>query len=88
MLAARARFADPNFAQRLHGLRAQRLVDYSGVADLKIEILQLLHREFRDKHLAMGSERGREFLEFVARRGLPLQMHARFDALDRHFRAY
>ncbi len=86
-LAARARFADPNFAQRLHGLRAQQLVDYSGVADLKIEILQLLHREFRDKHLAMGSERGREFLEFVARRGLPLQMHARFDALDRHFRA-
>jgi len=56
-------------------------------ADLKFEILALLHQEFRDKHLATRSERGRGFLEFVARRGLPLQLHARFDALDRYFRA-
>ena len=86
-LAARARIADPEFARRLHGLRAQQLVDYRGVADLKFEILALLYQDFRDQHLAMRSERGREFLEFVARRGLPLQLHARFDALDRYFRA-
>jgi 4-alpha-glucanotransferase len=86
-LAARARMADPEFAHRLHELRAQSLVDYRGVADLKFEILALLHQEFRDKHLATRSERGRAFLEFVARRGLPLQLHARFDALDCHFRA-
>jgi 4-alpha-glucanotransferase len=85
-LAARARMADPEFARRLHELRAQPLVDYRGVADLKFEILALLHQEFRDTHLAMRSERGRGFLEFVARRGLPLQLHARFDALDCHFR--
>ena len=85
-LAARARMADPEFARRLHELRAQPLVDYRGVADLKFEILALLHQEFRDTHLAMCSERGRGFLEFVARRGLPLQLHARFDALDCHFR--
>jgi 4-alpha-glucanotransferase len=84
---ARARMADPEFAQRLNALRAQALVDYRGVADLKFEILALLHQEFRDKHLAVRSERGRGFLEFVARRGLPLQLHARFDALDCHFRA-
>jgi 4-alpha-glucanotransferase len=84
---ARARMADPEFARRLHLLRAQALVDYRGVADLKFEILALLHQEFRDKHLATRSERGRGFLEFVARRGLPLQLHARFDALDRYFRA-
>jgi 4-alpha-glucanotransferase len=86
-LGARTRMADPEFAQRLHVLRAQALVDYRGVADLKFEILALLHQEFRDKHLATRSERGRGFLEFVARRGLPLQLHARFDALDRYFRA-
>jgi 4-alpha-glucanotransferase len=86
-IAARARMADAEFAHRLAGLRAAQLVDYRGVADLKFEILALLYQEFRDKHLAMRSERGRDFLEFVARRGLPLQMHARFDALDRHFRA-
>jgi 4-alpha-glucanotransferase len=86
-LAARARMADPQFAQRLHELRANPLVDYRGVADLKFEILALLHQQFRDKHLATRSERGRGFLEFVALRGLPLQLHARFDALDCHFRA-
>jgi len=86
-IAARARMADPEFAHRLQGLRARQLVDYCGVADLKFEILALLYQDFRDQHLAMRSERGREFLEFVARRGLPLQLHARFDALDRYFRA-
>jgi 4-alpha-glucanotransferase len=86
-MAARARIADPEFAHRLQGLRAQRLVDYGGVADSKFEILALLYQDFRDKHLALRSERGREFLDFVARRGLPLQLHALFDALDRHFRA-
>jgi 4-alpha-glucanotransferase len=86
-LAARARMADPEFARRLHGLRAQPLVDYRGVADLKFEILALLYQDFRDKHLAAHSERARDFLDFVARRGLALQLHARFDALDRHFRA-
>ncbi len=86
-LAVRARMAEPQFAHRLHALREQQLVDYRGVADLKFEILALLYQDFRAKHLALQSERGREFLEFVARRGLPLQLHARFDALDRHFRA-
>jgi len=86
-LAVRARIADPQFLQRLHGLRAQPLVDYRGVADIKFEILALLYQDFRTQHLATRSERGRGFLEFVAGRGLPLQLHARFDALDRYFRA-
>jgi 4-alpha-glucanotransferase len=86
-LSARARIADPQFARRLQGLRAQQLVDYRGAADLKFEILALLYQDFRDKHLATRSERGRGFLDFVARHGLPLQLHARFDALDRYFRA-
>lgn len=85
--AARTRVADPEFAHRLVSLRAQQLVDYRGVADSKIEILALLYQSFRDKHLATRTQRGRDYLDFVARRGLPLQMHARFDALDRHFRA-
>jgi len=72
-LAARARMADPEFAHRLHGLRERPLVDYRGVANLKFEILALLYQEFRDNHLAKRSDRGRAFLNFVARRGLPLQ---------------
>jgi len=85
--AARARMAEADFADRLQALREQPLVDYRGVAEAKFEILGLLHQDFRARHLASRSERGRSFLEFVARRGTPLQLHARFDALDRYFRA-
>jgi 4-alpha-glucanotransferase len=85
--AARNRVADPGFMARLQDLRAQNLVDYRGVAELKFEILALLYQEFRGRHLAKGSERAREFLAFVAGRGAALQAHARFDALDRYFRA-
>ena len=85
--AARARLAEPETAQRLFDLRAGNLVDYRGAADLKLEILALLYGEFRDRHLASGTERAREFRHFVASGGEALQMHARFDALDRHFAA-
>ena len=85
--AARERLADPSTARRLEELRGRELVDYGGVADLKFEILALLYRDFCDRHLAAGTNRSREFRAFVAAGGQPLQMHARFDALDRYLRA-
>ncbi len=83
--AARARMSQSDVASRLIGLRSHPHVDYRGVAELKIEILSLLYRQFCEQHLATRSNRGRRFLQFVGERGLPLQLHARFDALDRHF---
>lgn len=83
--AARERVAEPSFAVRLADLRASQYVDYRGVAQAKLEILELLYRDFCERHLAAGSGRAREFNDFVAFGGAPLQMHARFDALDRLF---
>ena len=68
-------------------LRGRDWVDYRGVAEFKFSILALLHRDFRDRHLASASGRARDFRAFVAAGGELLEMHARFDALDRHFRA-
>jgi 4-alpha-glucanotransferase len=85
--AARARVASAQIAGRLHELRASTLVDYRGVAELKFEILELLYRDFREQHLAHGTERAAAFRSFVSAGGPLLQMHARFDALDQHFRA-
>jgi 4-alpha-glucanotransferase len=85
--AARERMAETSIAERLTKIRASPLVDYRGVAELKLEILALLYREFCDRHLAGSSERARDFRAFVAGGGDLLQMHARFDALDRYFRA-
>lgn len=84
---ARERMADPEVTRRLSELRGRELVDYRGVADLKFEILALLYRDFRDRHLAFETERARDFRAFVAAGGDLLRMHARFDALDRYFRA-
>ncbi len=83
--AARARTDE--LAARLEDLRAAALVDYRGVAGVKLEILELLYRDFCDRHLARGTERASAFRGFAAAGGRMLQMHARFDALDAHFRA-
>jgi 4-alpha-glucanotransferase len=85
--AARGRVADAAFADRLLQLRSREHVDYSGVAEVKFEILALLYQDFRERHLNRGGERGNLFKSFVAAGGVPLQLHARFDALDRYFRA-
>jgi len=85
--AVRERLAGSSAAHRLRDLRGCELVDYRGVADLKFEMLELLYRDFRDRHLAAGTGRARDFLAFVATGGDLLRTHARFDALDRYFRA-
>lgn len=83
---ARERFKDARIQQRLEALRATEHVDYQSVAQLKYEFLELLYRHFREHHLGTGSERAAAFHAFVAAGGETLQEHARFDALDRHFR--
>jgi 4-alpha-glucanotransferase len=85
--AVRERLAGSSAAHRLRVLRGCALVDYRGVADLKFEMLELLYRDFRDRHLAAGTGRARDFLAFVATGGDLLRTHARFDALDRYLRA-
>jgi 4-alpha-glucanotransferase len=84
--AVRERVNQPQFMARLDALRSADLVDYHGVAEVKFEILELLFREFCGRHLLPNTERGQEFLAFVAGGGALLQSHARFDVLDRYFR--
>jgi 4-alpha-glucanotransferase len=84
---ARGRVNAPQFLARLNALRAVALVDYRGVADAKFEILELLFRHFCDHHVSAGTGRARDFRAFVAAGGALLESHARFDALDQHFRA-
>ena len=83
--AAQARVADPRFQAHLATLRATPLVDYPGVAAAKLEILEILHGEFRAQ-CALGGPRAADYAAFVANGGEALERHARFEALDRHFR--
>jgi 4-alpha-glucanotransferase len=85
--AARARVADADFAARLALVRTVPQVDYQRVAELKFEILELLFRDFCDRHLAIGTARASAYRGFVAAGGPLLKTHALFDALDQHLKA-
>jgi 4-alpha-glucanotransferase len=82
--AAQRKVAAKRFTARLEALRAAALVDYAGVAALKLDILQLLYDEFRNRHLSAGTPRAARFRSFVAAGGEALELHARFDALDKY----
>ncbi|GMV56452.1 MAG: 4-alpha-glucanotransferase [Betaproteobacteria bacterium] len=81
---ARARVGEPAFQARLARLRQSDLVNYVDVAAAKFEVLGLLYRQFCDRHLATGSERAQAFSRFRAARGVELERHALFEAIQAH----
>src|SRR5690606_31797575 len=82
--AARRKINSNVFQARLRTLRAEELVDYEKVAEAKNEVLELLYAEFRKRHLAPETERGRAFREFQASGGSALEQFALFEALQEH----
>lgn len=80
---ARRRVASADFQQRLQALRAAELVDYPGVAQVKFAIL----RELFDRFRTSGGARQKAFAAWRQAQGSELEQHARFEALQAHFRA-
>lgn len=70
------------FAARRAALREQPLVDYAGVAALKLAALRRAYQRFRD---AGSAERKADLLAFKTERGEALQRFACFEALRRRF---
>ena len=81
------------FQTRLRALRTAERVDYTGVAEAKGEVFELLFRHFSEHHLRPGpggrteggTERGEAFRRFQAESGEALFRHALFEALQEHF---
>jgi len=73
------------FQARLRELRGTEHVDYPGVAAAKMPVLELLYASFRSRHLALDSDRSREFRNFQTRAGPALLQHALFEALQERF---
>ncbi len=84
---AREKVATAEFRERLRTLRESGQVDYAGVSAAKREILELLYRHFRTRHLAQDTHRARDFRAFQARHGESLRKLAQFEALQEHFGA-
>jgi 4-alpha-glucanotransferase len=79
--AAQAFARTREFAGALERLRAADLVDYRGVAALKLPVLALMHASFDVRHRTVGTARGRDFLTFVATEGEGLRRFCIFQAL-------
>jgi 4-alpha-glucanotransferase len=82
--AAQAVLADAGFRAELEQLRTAALVDYPGVARLKLPILEKLYATFREHHIGRRSARARAFASFRKELGEELERHCVFDALHEH----
>lgn len=79
--AVRHRIASADFQNGLQQLRAAPLVDYVGVARVKFEILRELFAARDEAHVS-------RFARWREAQGTPLERHARFEAMQAHFRAH
>lgn len=83
------------FLSRLEGLKKSEFVDYEGVHRLKLEVLELLYRQFVDEETASvetlgrpagtGTERSRDFARYCAEQGEALEGFALYRALAESF---
>ncbi len=73
------------FQMQLDQLRAQSLVDYKAVTELKYSLFKLLYEHFRQQHLNPLSERGSEFRKYQRELNPQLRLYATFEALRAEF---
>jgi 4-alpha-glucanotransferase len=73
--------------QRLAEARGAAIVDFRTVRALKSLALHWTFHAFRDRHLASGSDRSREFRDFLVREAWWLEDYALFRALHDEHRA-
>jgi 4-alpha-glucanotransferase len=80
--------ASAKFRSRLDGLRRATVVDYRGVADVKLDVLGRLHRIFQASCAREpNGSRAIAFRHFVAGGGEALQRLAVYEALSERLRA-
>jgi 4-alpha-glucanotransferase len=82
---AREEVASPAFQASLGALRDAALVDYAGVATLKMRVLERLYSQARDDARTETPSRWQAFDAFKTAGGEALRQQALFDALQSHF---
>lgn len=83
----RRELSESGFARRQEAARAERLVDYRAVSQLKLAVLERLHRWF-ERHHPGGENAGplrRTFEDFKLGGGEALRRFVQFEALQEHF---
>jgi hypothetical protein len=78
-------FRGRKFQATLQHLRSTRLIDYEGVSNLKLPILEDLFCIFKRQHLHSPTSRGRTFLRFVRQSPQSMNRFCTFQALSEYF---
>ena len=82
---AQAQSRTPGFQSRLQALRDADLVDYAGVAEAKLPLLERCYAHFCQHHLARRTPRAQAFRAYQAAHAPALRRHGLFEALQEHF---
>lgn len=85
--AAQQLVGSSEFQHRLQMARESHWVNYTDVARMKLTVLPFLYQEFKQRHLAVNSDRAQSFLTFVEDGGESLLQQATFDALHAQLNA-
>ena len=80
--AAQQLLQSQQFQARLQRCRAAADVDYHAVSSLKAEMAELLYQHFKQQHLAVNSQRARDFHQFVEQSDPSLLDLARYQVLQ------
>ncbi len=80
-------FRGKKFRGTLQRLRSTRLIDYEGVSNLKMSVLEDLFRVFTRQHLQLTTSRGRTFLGFVQKSPDYVIRFCTFQALSEYFQS-
>ncbi|MBD0305934.1 MAG: 4-alpha-glucanotransferase, partial [Nitrospiraceae bacterium] len=85
--------ADESFRSRVEALRERETVDYEGVYEAKLKILEALFASFQQRHCRVNgpslqprTKRGRAFARYVRKEGEPLALFALFQAISETMR--
>ena len=84
-MQAQAQARTPEFQSRLQALRDAELVDYAGVAQVKLPLLERCYAHFRQQQLARGTPRAQAFRAYQEAHAPALRQQGLFEALQEHF---
>jgi 4-alpha-glucanotransferase len=83
--AALSAARSPEVIEERVAIERAPLINYEKIAALKMGILRIAFNDFLESHLAGGTREAGEFLEYVERKGEPIESFATHMALLDHF---
>jgi 4-alpha-glucanotransferase len=76
-----------SFKNEMQALKNAELIDYEGVAALKMRALRVAYKEFHERHITAATPEAEDFYRYVEAEGESLEGFAAFAAIEEHVKA-